>query len=73
MAYPGEGYNMSNYGLKTYSPEQIKEMWRESTDREAKINRLHPTTKLLAEKQVYITYIIYMLGNMTLRNAIAPI
>lgn len=30
MAYPGESYNMSNYGSKTYTPEQTKEQWREA-------------------------------------------
>ncbi|XP_062501775.1 cilia- and flagella-associated protein 90-like [Corticium candelabrum] len=34
MAYPGEGYNMSNYGLKTYTPEQMKEQWREACEHE---------------------------------------
>ena len=28
---------MSNYGLKRYSPEQIKEQWRESTARQIKV------------------------------------
>ena len=36
-AYPGEGYKMSNYGLKRYSPEQIKEQWRENVDRQTKV------------------------------------
>ena len=35
MKEPAEGRQMrrgfmSNYGLKTYTPEQIKEQWRES-------------------------------------------
>ena len=36
-AYPGEGYKMSNYGLKQYSPEQIKEQWRENVNRQTKV------------------------------------
>ena len=52
MAYPGEGYRMSNYGRKTYTPEQVKEMWRESTDKEAKIAKGHNATQQLAEKKV---------------------
>ena len=46
MAYPGEDYKMSNYGLKTYTPEQIKELWRENTEREIKIASQHNATKL---------------------------
>lgn len=42
---------MSNYGRKTYSPEQVKEMWRESTEKEAKIAKSHDVTKKLAEKK----------------------
>ena len=37
MAYPGEGYKMANYGWKSYTPEQAKEQWRESVQREAKV------------------------------------
>ena len=51
MAYPGEGYKMSNYGLKTYTPEQIKELWRESTTREIKIACQHNATKLSDHKR----------------------
>ena len=50
MSYPGEGYKMSNYGYKPYTPEQVKEQWRESTVREAKTARLHAANKLLAER-----------------------
>lgn len=39
MSYPGEGYKMSNYGLKRYSPEQLKEQWRENIDRQIKVQR----------------------------------
>ena len=39
MAYPGDGYKMSNYGVKTYTPEQMKEQWRESVERENKATR----------------------------------
>ena len=38
---------MSNYGLKTYTPEQIKEMWREGIEREIKISKQHTATKLI--------------------------
>ena len=44
-AYPGEGYNMSNYGLKTYTPEQMKEQWREKVERESKVTKYHPASK----------------------------
>ena len=47
MAYPGDGYKMSNYGLKTYSPEQSKEMWKEAVHREQTIVKQHSSTKLL--------------------------
>ncbi len=45
MAYPGEGYKMSNYGYKTYTPEQMKEQWRESVERENKLTKTHSATK----------------------------
>jgi hypothetical protein len=32
--------------LKTYTPEQIKEMWRENSDREIKISKNHNATKI---------------------------
>ena len=41
MAYPGDGYKMSNYGHKTYTPEQTKEQWRESCTREQRIANVH--------------------------------
>eukprot|EP00118_Oscarella_pearsei_P026544 m.310073 g.310073 ORF g.310073 m.310073 type:complete len:171 (+) comp49410_c0_seq1:60-572(+) len=41
MAYPGEGYNMSNYGSKWYSPEQMKEQWREACERERALAATH--------------------------------
>lgn len=50
MSYPGDGYKMSNYGYKSYTPEQVKEQWRESTVREAKTARLHAANRLLAER-----------------------
>ena len=37
MAYPGDGYSMSNYGKKRYSPEQLKEQWKEHVLRETKV------------------------------------
>ena len=46
MSYPGEGYNMSNYGFKPYSPEQTKESWRENVLREQKIAKRHNTAKI---------------------------
>ena len=45
MAYPGDGYKMSNYGHKTYTPEQTKEQWRESCTREQRISSGHRATK----------------------------
>ena len=41
MAYPGEGYQMSNYGLKTFTPEETKEQWREHVEREHKCTTNH--------------------------------
>ena len=46
-AYPGEGYKMSNYGLKRYSPEQIKEQWRENVDRQTKVMIVSEKKKLI--------------------------
>ena len=37
MTYPGDGYKMSNYGYKYYSPDQVKEQWREKVMREEKV------------------------------------
>ncbi len=37
MAYPGDGYKMSNYGKKKYSPDQKKEQWKEYVGREKKV------------------------------------
>ena len=37
MAYPGDGYTMSNYGHNTYTAEQTKEQCRESCTRERRI------------------------------------
>lgn len=45
MAYPGDGYKMSNYGHKTYTPEQTKEQWRESCTRENRISESHGAAK----------------------------
>lgn len=45
MAYPGEGYKMSNYGYKTYTPEQMKEQWRESVERERNLAKAHSAAK----------------------------
>lgn len=39
MAYPGDGYHMSSYGVKTFTPEEEKEQWREHVEREAKATR----------------------------------
>ena len=50
MAYPGDGYKMSNYGHKTYTPEQTKEQWRESCTRERRISDGHgPSRKARRE------------------------
>ncbi len=40
MAYPGDGYKMANYGWKSYTPEQIKDQWKESVYRENKVRFL---------------------------------
>ena len=45
MAYPGDGYKMSNYGHKTYTPEQTKEQWRESCTRERRLSDDHGGTR----------------------------
>ena len=45
MAYPGDGYKMSNYGHKTYTAEQTKEQWRESCTRERRICEGHRLTR----------------------------
>ena len=37
MSVADKGYEMSNYGLKTYNPDQVKEMWRENICKENKI------------------------------------
>lgn len=29
MGYPGEGNNMSNYGMKEPTPEELKLLWEE--------------------------------------------
>ncbi|XP_068714802.1 cilia- and flagella-associated protein 90-like [Montipora foliosa] len=39
-----KGRRMSNYGVKTYTPEQIKEQWRESMRREIRFRRGHLIT-----------------------------
>lgn len=45
MAYPGEGYKMSSYGLNRYTAVQVEEQWRESVEHERRIAKLHPATK----------------------------
>ena len=37
---------MSQYGLKTYTPEEEKEQWRELVEREEKMSRHHTSRKL---------------------------
>ncbi|XP_002739140.1 cilia- and flagella-associated protein 90-like [Saccoglossus kowalevskii] len=39
--YPGAGSNMSNYGLKNPSPEEIHLLWREIVGRESRIRQGH--------------------------------
>ena len=47
---------MSNYGYKTYTPEQTKEQWREAVERENKVSKLHSATKKeKGSKQLDIT------------------
>jgi len=45
MAYPGEGYNMSSYKKKWYTPEQHKLQWEESVRREIQSTKSHPVNK----------------------------
>lgn len=45
MAYPGEGYKMSCYGLNRYTSVQVEEQWRESVESEYRIAKSHPATK----------------------------
>ncbi|KAJ7374665.1 hypothetical protein OS493_005006 [Desmophyllum pertusum] len=40
---------MSNYGLKTYTPEQTKEQWRESMKRENRFRDSHLITSSCSE------------------------
>ena len=49
MTYPGDGYKLSNYGHKTYTPEQAKEQWRESCAREQTISKFHAVSKKKGE------------------------
>lgn len=51
-AYPGEGYKMSNYGLKTYSAEQIKLQWKKAVEREIKVKVGEPVRTLT---ELYLT------------------
>lgn len=44
-AYPGEGYKMSNYGLKKYSPDQVKEQWKQAVHRQIKVSKFHAAIK----------------------------
>ena len=50
MSVAEKGYQMSNYGLKTYTADQVKEMWRENVCRENKIAKQHKATMVLAER-----------------------
>ncbi|XP_032241235.1 uncharacterized protein C5orf49 isoform X2 [Nematostella vectensis] len=43
--YPGDGYKMSGYGLKTYNPEEERGQWLETCKREEKIRNTHLVTK----------------------------
>jgi hypothetical protein len=38
MTYPGDGYKMSNYGFKNYTPDQVREQWKEAVVRERKVS-----------------------------------
>ncbi|XP_038045043.1 uncharacterized protein C5orf49-like [Patiria miniata] len=44
-AYPGEGSQMSNYGLKVPTPEELKLLWEEIVGRERRIRANHLATK----------------------------
>ena len=45
MTYPGEGYTMSSYKKKWYTPEQCKLQWEESVKREIESTKSHPVNK----------------------------
>ena len=45
MAYPGEGYMMSSYKKKWYTPEQRKLQWEETVKREIHSTNSHPVNK----------------------------
>ena len=45
MAYPGEGYTMSSYKKKWYTPEQRKLQWEETVKREIHSTNSHPVNK----------------------------
>ena len=44
-SYPGEGYNMSNYKKKWYTPEQQKLQWEEAVRHENEVTKTHPVNK----------------------------
>ncbi|XP_071803311.1 cilia- and flagella-associated protein 90-like [Asterias amurensis] len=45
MGYPGEGNNMSNYGMKEPTPEELKLLWEEIVGKERSIRANHLATK----------------------------
>ena len=44
MADPDQ-QNMSNYGAKTYNPEEEKRQWKEHVNKEISQNKNHPINK----------------------------
>ena len=41
MAYPGDGYSMSNYKKNWYTPEQCKLQWEEAVRHETEVAKAH--------------------------------
>lgn len=40
-----EGHKMSNYGAKTYNPEEQKRQWKEHVNKEMNQQKNHPINK----------------------------
>ena len=59
MSVADKGYEMSNYGLKTYNPDQVKEMWRENICKENKIARSHKATTMASETKKVCYLVIF--------------
>ena len=59
MSVADKGYEMSNYGLKTYNPDQVKEMWKENIYKENKIARSHKATNMASETKKVCYLVIF--------------